>query len=264
MINSKQRVLIKKDFRSVVSNKNLMTALIIVPLIFTVVLPTIFILAIAFTPDEMGDFEQLLEMLPASQQLGDMTRTMIGFLLNNIMPGFFALIPIMASSITAASSFVGEKEKRTLETLLYAPLTLSQIFQSKVLASFLLSMVISVLSFIAMIFVSELLIFFTLGSIVLPGISWLFTILVVAPAVSLLAIVFIVGGSAKAQTMEESQQRTVFLILPLILLIGGQFSGIVLINAWYLLALGTVIAIIAFILLKNYSKKFTYELLLKK
>lgn len=40
------------------------------------------------------------------------------------------MIPVMASSVMAASSFVGEKEKHTLETLLYSPLSLKQLFQS--------------------------------------------------------------------------------------------------------------------------------------
>ena len=37
----------------------------------------------------------------------------------------------MTASIMAASSFVGEKEKRTLETLLYSPLTVGQIFRAR-------------------------------------------------------------------------------------------------------------------------------------
>ena len=48
-----------------------------------------------------------------------------------------------------------EKEKRTLETLLYCPLSLRKIFQAKVLASFLLSMTVSLFSFAAMLLVME-------------------------------------------------------------------------------------------------------------
>ncbi|HIW21560.1 MAG TPA: ABC transporter permease subunit [Candidatus Dorea intestinavium] len=55
------------------------------------------------------------------------------------------------ASIMAAGSFVGEKEKRTLETLLYSPLSITKIFQAKVLASFLLSMFISFISFVFLI-----------------------------------------------------------------------------------------------------------------
>ena len=264
MINSMQKAIIKKDFRSVVFNKNLLIALIIIPLVFTVFIPAVFILSVHFAPDDMGDFEQLLGLLQEDLQEEITGQTIIAFIFNNAMPMFFMIIPIMASSIMAASSFVGEKEKRTLETLLYAPLTLTQIFQAKVWASFLLSMVMTFGSFVVMLLVVESLALLTLGSMIVPGISWLFTMLVVAPAASLLAIVFIVGGSAKAKTIEESQQRAVFLVLPLVLMIVVQFSGVILISAWYLLALGAIVAAIAFILMRKSMSKFTYELLLKR
>ena len=264
MISSMQKAIILKDFKMVTTNKNLMTALIIVPLVFTVVVPIIFIAAIHFAPEQMNDLDEVLKMLPDSMKSENISETIIIFLLNNIMPVFFALIPIMASSIMAASSFVGEKEKRTLETLLYSPLTLTQIFQSKVWASFLLSMTITFSSFIIMMVVVEVAILLTIGHLIFPGISWIITMLVVAPTVSLLAIVFIIKGSAKAQTMEESQQRAIFLILPLLLLIIGQFTGLVLINAWYLLILGGIAGVVAWVLMISSMKKFTYELLLKR
>jgi len=264
MINSMQKAIIFKDFKAVTTNKNLMTALIIVPLVFTVIIPIIFIAVIHFAPEQTSDFEEILGMLPEEMKSDNMSETIIGFLLNYIMPVFFALIPIMASSIMAASSFVGEKEKRTLETLLYSPLTLTQIFQSKVWASFLLSMSITFSSFIIMIIVVETAVLLTLGHFILPGISWIITMIVVAPAVSLLAIVFIIKGSAKAQTMEESQQRAIFLIMPLLLMIIGQFTGLVMINAWYLLIIGGIAGIVAWLLMIGSMKKFSYEMLLKR
>ena len=169
----------------------------------------------------------------------------------------------MATSIMAASSFVGEKEKHTLETLLYCPLPVKQIFRSKVLAAFLLSMMVSLSSFCAMLLVLELESYFLMGSLVLPGINWLLVLILVSPAISMIAITLIVRGSAKAQSIEESQQSAVFLIIPIILLIAGQFTGVLLLNAWILLVLGAVCAFLAWLLLKKCVSRFTYEMLLK-
>jgi len=263
MINSMQIAIIKRDLRSITSNKRFFPVLLIVPLVLTVILPLIFILAIHFAPEDMGDFQKMLDMLPFSGQLDTMSRTLIALILNSIMPIFFTITPIMAASVMAASSFVGEKEKRTLETLLYCPLSLKQIFTSKVLASFILSMAVSFASFFAMLIVVETATLLTTGSMLLPDISWLVTMLVVSPAVSLLAITLIVSGSAKAQTMEESQQRAVFLILPLLLLVAGQFTGVILINAWLLLGLGAILAVLALLLMKGSMRKFSYEILLR-
>ena len=263
MINKMQAAIIIKDFHGIVSNKRLFPILLIVPLVFTVVLPSIFILIINFAPDELGEMQMLIDMMPISKQADTISRTIISLILNYILPGFFMMIPIMAASITAASSFVGEKEKRTLETLLYAPLPLKKIFQAKVWSSFLLSMTVSVFSFIIMLVVVEVEILLTTGSMLLPDASWLVVMLVVSPALSLLAITLIVSGSAKAQTVEESQQRSVFLIVPLIVMIMGQFTGITLISAWYLLIFGVIFAVVAAILMKRSERKFTYEVLLR-
>lgn len=263
MINSMQMVLIKKDLRAVTSNKRLFSVLWIVPLVFTVVFPTILVLATTLAPMESNDFQKLVDLLPSIMQAGDLRMALLKVIFNSILPVFFLIIPIMAASVMAASSFVGEKEKRTLETLLYCPLTLRQIFSAKILASFILSMLVSLTSFIVMIAVVEIELRIILGSLILPEISWLILMLLVSPAVSLIAITLIVRGSAKAQSMEESQQRSVFLILPIILLAVGQFTGILLVNAWILLGLGISLAIIAYLAVKSSFGKFDYETLLR-
>ena len=173
------------------------------------------------------------------------------------------IIPIMAATIMAASSFVGEKEKRTLETLLYCPLTLKQIFQSKVFASFFLSMLVSLGSFIILLLVVQTGCLLTAGNLMPPNVNWLITLLLVAPSVSLMAITIIVRGSAKSQTMEEAQQKAVFLILPMLMLIIGQFTGVLLVNAWLLLGLGAVFALASILLMKGGIRNFSYEKLLR-
>ena len=132
------RAIIKKDISGITANKRMFSALLIVPFVLMVFVPTIFILILHFAPDEMGDFEKLLEMIPLESREVNLNTVVIALLLNYILPVFFLIIPVMVSSIMAASSFIGEKEKRTLETLLYCPLSLRQIFQAKVMASFLL------------------------------------------------------------------------------------------------------------------------------
>ncbi|MCI8632290.1 MAG: ABC transporter permease [Lachnospiraceae bacterium] len=255
--------IIKKDLKSVTLNKRLYISLFIVPILLTLVVPTIFVLAIHLSPDDLGDLEPLLKLLPASGRPQELPLTLLHLLFNYLMPVFFLLIPIMAASITAASSFVGEKEKRTLETLLYSPLSLEQIFRSKVAASFILSMSVSLISFFVMLLVleTEASIFFQ--SFLIPGLQWLVILLLLSPAISLIAITLIVRVSAKAHSMEDAQQWAIFLIFPLILLIAGQFTGILLISAPILLVIGLLCTLAAYLLLKKAAARFTYERLLQ-
>ena len=258
-----QIALIKKDIRSVSSNRNLFMALLIVPIIMTVVLPSIFMLIIGLTPMESPDFQELLAILPESMFGGDLRAALIKLLLNNIIPVFYLMIPVMAASVTAASSFIGEKEKRTLETLLYCPLSLKQIFAAKVMASLILSQFVSIVSFVAMTLVVQTEVWFITGSLALPGLNWLILLVLVSPAFSLVAITLIVRISAKSKSVEESQQRTVFLIIPIILLAVGQFSGVLLISEWLLLGIGILCTAIGYLLLRRSSEDFHYEKLLQ-
>lgn len=262
-MNRKQLALIKKDIRGITSNKQVLMVMLMVPLALTIILPSIIVFVTALVPEAASDYEKLLSMLPVTGREYSQEQMILGLIFNKIMPAFFMMIPLMASSVMAASSFVGEKEKHTLETLLYSPLSLKQLFQSKILVGFSVGMMVSFISFAAMMLVLETEIFLFTGSAIMPDISWLIVMLLIAPAISLVAIALTVRGSAKAQTIEEAQQRAVFLIFPILALIIGQFTGVILVNSWLLLVVGIVLALLAFLLMRGAAGKFTYEKLLK-
>ncbi len=262
-MNRMQLVLMKKDIRGITSNKQVFSVMLIVPLALTIILPSILVFITVLVPDAISDFQELLEMLPIAERTGNQEQMILELLLNKIMPAFFMIIPIMSSSVMAASSFVGEKEKRTLETLLYSPLSLKQLFQSKILASFSVSMMVSFISFAAMMVVMEIEVLLFTGNAVMPDLGWIIVMLLIAPSISLVAISITVRGSAKAQTIEEAQQRAVFLIFPILTLVVGQFTGIIIVSTWILLGLGIVLALIAALLMKGSVGEFTYEKLLR-
>ena len=261
-MNRAMYAVMKKDFRGIISNRRLFLELLIVPMILTIVLPSIFVVAIHFAPDD-PDILKMLELLPQGSRTGGVEMAVTGLILNYILPVFFLMIPIMTASIMAASSFVGEKEKYTLETLLYCPLSVKQIFQAKVLASFLFSMMVALISFAAMMIVLEMEAFFIMDRLIMPAAGWIVILCLLSPSISLITVTLIVRGSAKAQSVEESQQGAVFLIVPLILLAAGQFAGVMLLNVWILLGLGVLCALLAWMLLHKAVGRFTYEMLLK-
>lgn len=261
-MNGMQMALIRKDLRSITTNKRLFPVLLIVPIMLTLVLPSIFILITHFAPEQMDELAPMLAMLPGGLAEGDKTMAFMDLIINRIMPVFFIIVPIMAASVMAASSFVGEKEKHTLETLLYCPMTLRQIFQAKILASLALSMLVSLTSFVVMVVAVQIEIVLITGSLLALDTTWLATMLLLAPSISAMAVSMIVRASAKAQSVEESQQRSVFLVLPVIMLVVGQFTGLLLISAWMLFALGAVCAVLAVLMIRGSYGRFTYEALL--
>jgi ABC-type Na+ efflux pump permease subunit len=254
------KAIVIKDLRGITANRQLFAMILIVPIVLAVVLPSAFVLVSHFLPEEMGELGRLLDKIPGLAGLGQRELSLV---INYLIPVFFLLIPVMASSVMAASAFVGEKEKQTLETLLYSPLSLKEIFRAKVLAAFALGMLVSALSFGLMLVVMELLIWLLKGVFVWPNLNWLVVLLLMAPALSLIAITLIVRLSAKAKSVMEAQQAGGFMVLPLVMLAAGQFTGVLVLSVWLLLALGLAAMALALFLLSRAMRRFSYEKLLQ-
>lgn len=264
MINSMQWAIIKKDLKTLVLNKRLFPVLLILPFMFSVFLPLLFIITLQFMPESSADFQELLRFIPIISDADNLRLSAISAIINVLVPVFFILIPTMVSSVMAASSFVGEKEKRTLETLLYSPIPLKKIFQSKVFSAVILSVSVSFLSFLLMVVVVQVSLFAIANTFAtIDPFTWVVILLLLAPSISLLSVTLIVSGSAKAQTVEESQQRSAFLILPVFLLLAGQFSGVLLLSPLLLVLLAVLFLVLALWMMKRVASKFTYEALLK-
>ena len=245
-MNRGMLALIRKDLRSVTANHRMLVTLLVVPLVLTVFLPTVAVVTLHTAPEEAADFQKLLALLPVAAGGEGVERQILNLLLNYVLPLFFLIIPVMTASVMASASFVGEREKHTLETLLYGPLSLRQVFRAKVLAAFTLSMGVSLLSFGIMLAVFE-------GEVL-----WL-TGQLLAPAVALIAIPLMVRLSVKAKSAEDAQQGATFLLLPVILLLVGQFSGVLLVSPTLLLVLGVGCAGVAALLMRRAMGNFTYE-----
>ncbi len=80
-------------------------------------------------PDE--DMRNKLASLPSLEY------KFVYLFLTFMMIPFFLMVTIINSMVTAANSFVGEKERNTLETLLFAPISIKELFIGKVLSSFI-------------------------------------------------------------------------------------------------------------------------------
>ena len=254
--------IVKKDMWEITANRQLLMTIVIVPLVLTLVVPSVFLLSAHFAPQELEELQELMGMLPEEMQNVETEELMVRLLMNHMLPLFFLIIPIMAASVMAASSFVGEKEQSTLETLLYSPLTVRQLFHAKVLASFLFSMLVSWIAFLGMILVLGVEMYALTGVMLIPEISWILVLALLSPAVSLIAITLIVRGSAKAQSVMEAQQKAAFLVLPVVFLIAGQFLGVMLLSVWILAGLSAVLAVLAWVLLRTSLAKFSGEMLL--
>lgn len=87
-MNAQQFALIKKDIRSIISNKQVLMVMLMVPLALSIVLPSIIVFVTVLVPNSVSDFQKLLEMLPVLAGEYNQEQMVLGLVLNKIMPAF--------------------------------------------------------------------------------------------------------------------------------------------------------------------------------
>lgn len=257
-----QKTVIYKDVKEVVGDKQMLIPMIITPLIMMMVLPAVLMIGAKFGVSGINGMDIMLKRLSRQLLHLNSSQMIIEIGVNYIFPALFLLIPIMSSSIIAASSFVGEKERKTLETLLYTPINIKELFTAKIIGAIIPSYAVALLSVIVFGIIVNIGGWYYFGKLIFPNVKWVLLIIWVAPAVTVLGVFFMVMISAKADTFQEAQQSSVFIVLPVIFLLIGQATGLFFLNEFMLICIGSVIYCIDCILIKNAAKKFVLEKLI--
>lgn len=267
MNNQVVKALVEKDLKSTFSSKKVWVPMVVVSFLLCTLLPTAF--ALIGTQTELfskdtGDMKQLVdtfikgfpehEIKDKVLALPNMGLQFLYLFLSFMIAPFFLLVSIINSMVTASNSFAGEKERKTLESLLFSPISVKDLFLGKVLASFIPTMAITYLVYIIDIIILNLMTYSSFDEFVLLSPTWLVLMFWVVPILVLFNILINVLVSAKVKTFQEAQQFAGLLVLPAIALMVGQVTGIFFINPMILLIIGLVLLIGNFILLKLMAK----------
>jgi ABC-2 type transport system permease protein len=232
------RAIVRKDISAITASTQMWLPMVIVSGLFVVVFPAAMMIVgmnVHFEQDAdtMRLIQTFLGGIPDSAVkaqiagFGTVGQQLVYLMLNYMLAPLFLIVPTMVTSLVAASSFVGEKEKKTLETLLFSPVREADLFTAKALSAFIPSMAISVGGFLLFALEFTLLGIPLFGRVVLPAPHWLPVVLWLSPALTLLVTFLNVLVSVKVKGFQEAQQVSVIVILPLIFLIYGQIGGIV-------------------------------------
>lgn len=251
----RQRVaaVIRKDWMEVVRNKQLVAPLVVLPLLFAVILPVAVIIVgdSGLLAAGVTGMQSFLDKLPAGIVPEGYTveQTVVYAVLVYFMAPFFLMIPLMVASITAASSFVGEKERHTIEGLLYTPLTNRELVLAKVLGSLIPAVVLTWAAFGVYTLIVLVLGSPAVGEVFFPTWTWIVLVVALVPAVAFLATSLIVAVSGSSTTVQGSQSVAVLVVFPVIGLVISQATGIMLFDvpvALIVTAIVLVLDVIAF------------------
>jgi ABC-2 type transport system permease protein len=253
------KTLMLKDLKEVAQNQGAWVPAVVVPFIFLLLLP----LGVIIIPQMVPGFEQWLatpDGLPAIQKyigpfMGDALagltpiQTIIVMVTGYMLAPFLLIMPLMLSTIVGAESFVGERERKTLEALIYTPATDGELFVGKVAACVLPAVVLSWLSFVVYGLVVNIASYPVMGRIWFPPASWWPLMLWLVPAIATLGMAVSVLISIKVRTFMEAYQMSGSLVVVVLALVAGQMSGVLFLTAGVILLLGLAVWLIDAVLI---------------
>lgn len=256
------RAVVEKDLRVATASKAVTLPLVIVPIIFVVLIPLGLGLAVRFTPAEgVGELISQVEsfsptLLRSLEGLEDAQKFLVLALVYMMAP-LFLVLPTMVASVFAADSFAGEKERKTIEALIYSPISDRDLLLAKVLSGWLAAVAVGLLAFVVYCVTANLAAWPVMGRVFLPNWMWLVLVAWVMPAAAAVSLGATVLVSLRVSTFQEAYQIGGVVVLPIIALTVAQASGVMYLSVWLTVALGLVLWAVAALLLFVGGKRMT-------
>lgn len=260
---SRVRAIVRKDLKEVTVNKMVVMPMIVVPAIICIVLPAILsVLALGADVAIISGaqlIEQIIPHYPVPDDLPSPAVEIAYVFLNYTFVPLFMLIPIMTASVIAANSVVGEKERKTLETLLYTPVSNREFLIAKELSAFIPAVVVTVLSFIGYFAVGNIISYSMERILLVRSPMWIPAILLLAPAVSLVGLAVTLLVSLRSKSFMEAQQMSALVVIPFILLLVVQITGVVVFSVFSVVLFSLAMLALAYVLVARVGPKFERE-----
>jgi ABC-2 type transport system permease protein len=240
---SKAWIVATKDMRVFLRKKYAIYSMVLFPLVVSVGLPLV------------------LRFVGARQ--GDLSSTRLPILMNSF--SFFFLIGAATlPTVLASYSLVGEKIEKSLEPLLAAPITDSELLLGKSIAAFIPPVGAIYISSIVFMVLANLLTHDTLGYSYFPNWTIGLVLLLLTPLSAILSIEWSVIVSSRASDARAAQMQGLFIVLPLIAIYVASEVGAISLDTKTLLIISAVILAADLILFFLSTKTFQREEILTK
>ncbi|MEQ8673760.1 MAG: ABC transporter permease subunit [Aggregatilineales bacterium] len=251
------RAIIRKDLKVVFQSKAVLIPLIMLPLILLVILPGVGGVTLANTePDSafITDFRDeaglFFDNLPQSmndrvERYEDERQRITYVIFNLFFPAMYLLLPTMVANVIAADSFAGEKERKTLEALIYVPATDRELYLAKLFGPWTAGVAVGLLGYVSFAIIVTLTTIGFMGEAFILNTTWLLLILWVSPAASGMGLGAMVLVSSRVSTFQEAYQLGGLVIVPLVLLLLGQLGGVVYFSPLVIIGVGAVLWLLA-------------------
>lgn len=250
-----------KDLRESAATSQVLAPVVIVPFVFVVLYPVGLLLALRSM--SAADAADLVSAIPTSVFPGAGELTVQGqaayIATVYLFAGFFLIIPTMVAVVLAANSFAGEKERHTLEGVLYTPVSDTELVVGKILSAVLPAVIVSWVCFGVYAVLVNVLGTPLIGRLYFPTLNWWVLMLLVVPAVSVFVTACVVWVSARVSSYQSANSIAGFAVLPLILLVVGQATGVMLLGPTLFAVLGVALVILDVLMMRWIIATFDRE-----
>ena len=145
----------------------------------------------------------------------------------NMVLMIFIIVPATLPTIIATYSIVGEKNNRSLEPLLATPTTDGELLAGKIFSAFIPSMGSTFLAFSLGVILLDIVLIPKVGYPLLPNLTWILSMLLLAPTACLMSVLACVLVSSKVSDVRAAQQLGGFIVMPVVVLMLGVVSGFI-------------------------------------
>lgn len=244
-------VLIRKEWRQALRDTSALVPVVLFPLLFSIILPGAAVGLIAHSASSetrIHGLEPFLDLVASVSGDGmGPQQLLVTAVVTYVFAPLILIIPVIVATAGATAAFVGERERGTLEGLLYGPITVRELFLAKTLASVIPAVLLTWASFLGFSVVANAAAWPVMRGIVFPDATWTLAVLVLVPLIAFLVISVIVGVSNRAKSVQSAQGIAVFFILPLVGMIVSQIAGALLFDWRVVALLGGVLAVLCVI-----------------
>ncbi len=270
------QAIFRRDIASILRNKGVRIPLMVAPTVILVILPILLVsggdlltssatgqlsggnagaatLTESFTPDTAAEVTGFTG--PAAWP---------AFILQVFIAPLYLLVPLMVSTVIAADSFAGERDRGTLEPLLHTPTSDRELFVGKFLSAWLPAMAVSLGGFAVYTVIANAVAWPAVGEIFFPTTEWWMLAFLVTPALAALALGVMVLVSSRVQSVQAAHQFGSLVVLPIILLLIGQVAGALLFSPRFVAGLGLVIWVAAAVTLRLAAADFNRDRLAER
>ncbi|HSH02355.1 MAG TPA: ABC transporter permease subunit [Anaerolineae bacterium] len=259
----KIKTIILKEWAEVFKNRMVLFTVAFLPLLFLAI-PQFSLQSLASMEASDTEMEEMIELARVCQQGADLTpmECAESYMLELFIV-LFMILPVAIPVTIAAYSVVGEKTSKSLEPLLATPITTTQLLLGKGIAAITPAVVMTWLVYGVHVGIS----YFRVspaawGTLLDP--LWLVAVFILGPLLTWMTVTIALMVSSRVSDPRVAEQLTSLVVVPIVLLMIGQTTGLFLLSRELILIAAIVIAVVDVILTYFCIQLFQRETILTR